>query len=55
MLIYFAGPLFSAAERKFNLRLTERLEAMGSLASFFRRRVLPRWLLRSGFWQPRLP
>jgi nucleoside 2-deoxyribosyltransferase len=26
MLIYFAGPLFSEAERAFNLRLTERLE-----------------------------
>ena len=26
MLIYFAGPLFSEAERSFNLRLTERLE-----------------------------
>ena len=26
MLIYFAGPLFSEAERVFNLRLTERLE-----------------------------
>ncbi len=26
VLIYFAGPLFSEAERVFNLRLTERLE-----------------------------
>ena len=26
VLIYFAGPLFSHAERVFNLRLTERLE-----------------------------
>ena len=26
MLVYFAGPLFSEAERAFNLRLTERLE-----------------------------
>jgi nucleoside 2-deoxyribosyltransferase len=26
MLIYFAGPLFSEAERVFNLRVTERLE-----------------------------
>ncbi len=26
MLIYFAGPLFSEAEKAFNLRLTERLE-----------------------------
>jgi hypothetical protein len=26
MLIYFAGPLFSEAERMFNLALTERLE-----------------------------
>ena len=26
VLIYFAGPLFSEAERAFNLRLTERLE-----------------------------
>ncbi len=26
MLIYFAGPLFSEAERIFNLKLTERLE-----------------------------
>lgn len=26
MVIYFAGPLFSAAEREFNLQLTERLE-----------------------------
>jgi nucleoside 2-deoxyribosyltransferase len=29
MLIYFAGPLFSAAERRFNADLTARLEAMG--------------------------
>ncbi len=29
MLIYFAGPLFSEAERSFNLRLTERLERAG--------------------------
>ena len=29
MLIYFAGPLFSAAERRFNLGLTQRLEAVG--------------------------
>ena len=29
MLIYFAGPLFSAAERRFNLGLTERLERAG--------------------------
>jgi nucleoside 2-deoxyribosyltransferase len=29
MLIYLAGPLFSAAEREFNLRLTEKLEASG--------------------------
>jgi nucleoside 2-deoxyribosyltransferase len=29
MLIYFAGPLFSLAERSFNLRLTARLEAIG--------------------------
>ena len=29
MLIYFAGPLFSAAERRFNLGLTQRLEATG--------------------------
>jgi len=28
-LIYFAGPLFSAAERRFNLGLTQRLEAVG--------------------------
>ena len=28
-MIYFAGPLFSSAERSFNLRLTERLEALG--------------------------
>jgi hypothetical protein len=26
MLVYFAGPLFSEAERTFNLRLAERLE-----------------------------
>ncbi len=26
MLIYFAGPLFSEAERAFNLGLTKRLE-----------------------------
>ena len=29
VLIYFAGPLFSEAERVFNLRLTERLERTG--------------------------
>jgi nucleoside 2-deoxyribosyltransferase len=29
VLIYFAGPLFSAAERCFNLGLTQRLEAVG--------------------------
>ncbi len=29
MLIYFAGPLFSAAERRFNVGLTDRLEGMG--------------------------
>lgn len=29
MLIYFAGPLFSEAERSFNARLTERLEQEG--------------------------
>lgn len=29
MLIYVAGPLFSEAERCFNLELTERLEALG--------------------------
>jgi len=29
MLIYFAGPLFSEAELRFNQRLTERLEAVG--------------------------
>jgi nucleoside 2-deoxyribosyltransferase len=29
VLIYFAGPLFSAAERRFNLGLTQRLEAVG--------------------------
>ena len=29
MLIYLAGPLFSEAERRFNERLTERLEALG--------------------------
>jgi nucleoside 2-deoxyribosyltransferase len=29
MLIYFAGPLFSAAERRFNAGLTQRLEALG--------------------------
>jgi nucleoside 2-deoxyribosyltransferase len=29
MLIYVAGPLFSEAERRFNLDLTERLEALG--------------------------
>jgi nucleoside 2-deoxyribosyltransferase len=28
-LLYFAGPLFSMAERRFNLQLTERLEASG--------------------------
>ena len=27
--IYLAGPLFSEAERRFNLRLTHRLEALG--------------------------
>ena len=29
MLIYLAGPLFSEAERRFNLELTQRLEALG--------------------------
>jgi hypothetical protein len=29
VLIYLAGPLFSEAERRFNLRLTQRLEALG--------------------------
>jgi nucleoside 2-deoxyribosyltransferase len=29
VLIYFAGPLFSAAERRFNADLTARLEALG--------------------------
>src|SRR5919107_5540542 len=29
MLIYLAGPLFSEAERRFNLGLTQRLEATG--------------------------
>lgn len=29
MLIYFAAPLFSAAERQFNQQLTARLEAAG--------------------------
>jgi nucleoside 2-deoxyribosyltransferase len=29
MLIYFAGPLFSQAERTFNLQLTDQLEALG--------------------------
>lgn len=29
MLIYLAGPLFSEAERQFNERLTQRLEAIG--------------------------
>ena len=29
MLIYLAGPLFSEAERRFNLELTHRLEALG--------------------------
>ena len=29
MLIYFAGPLFNAAEKQFNLQLTEKLEALG--------------------------
>jgi nucleoside 2-deoxyribosyltransferase len=29
VLIYLAGPLFSAAERRFNLGLTQRLEAVG--------------------------
>ena len=29
MRVYFAGPLFSDAERAFNLRLSERLEAEG--------------------------
>ena len=29
MKLYFAGPLFSAAERHFNARLTERLEGTG--------------------------
>jgi hypothetical protein len=29
VLVYFAGPLFSEAERRFNLDLTHRLEAIG--------------------------
>jgi nucleoside 2-deoxyribosyltransferase len=29
MRVYFAGPLFCEAERAFNLRLTEKLEAIG--------------------------
>src|SRR5919107_2751826 len=29
MLIYLAGPLFSEAERRFNLGLTRRLETLG--------------------------
>jgi nucleoside 2-deoxyribosyltransferase len=29
MLVYFAGPLFSEAERQYNARLTERIEALG--------------------------
>ena len=29
MLIYFAGPLFSEAERRFNERLTRKLEDLG--------------------------
>ncbi|MBA2533867.1 MAG: nucleoside 2-deoxyribosyltransferase domain-containing protein [Rubrobacter sp.] len=29
MLIYIAGPLFSEAEQRFNLELTEKLEALG--------------------------
>ena len=29
MLIYFAAPLFSVAEKRFNLALTERLESAG--------------------------
>ena len=29
MLIYFAAPLFSQAERRFNQALTEQLEAIG--------------------------
>jgi len=29
MLIYFAGPLFSEAEKRFNQHLTDRLEAIG--------------------------
>ena len=29
MLVYFAGPLFSEAERRFNRRLTGRLEDLG--------------------------
>jgi nucleoside 2-deoxyribosyltransferase len=29
VLIYLAGPLFSEAERRFNLELTERLESLG--------------------------
>ena len=29
MLVYLAGPLFSEAERRFNQRLTEKLEELG--------------------------
>jgi nucleoside 2-deoxyribosyltransferase len=29
MFVYFAGPLFSKAEKEFNLQLTRRLESLG--------------------------
>jgi len=29
MLIYFAGPLFSQAEKEFNLKLTQKIESLG--------------------------
>ncbi len=37
VLIYLAGPLFSEAERRFNLELTGKLEALG-LRVFFPQR-----------------
>ena len=38
MLIYFAGPLFSEAERTFNVQLTQRLEEAGSFEVFLPQR-----------------
>jgi len=48
VLIYLAGPPFSEAERRFNLGLTHRLEAVG-FDVFLPRTVLSRCPDRDGF------